>query len=38
MNCTENRELARTPPQSRPWISQTAEALEPSFGGDDVRH
>jgi hypothetical protein len=37
-NCAENSEPARTPPQSRPRISQTAEALEPRFGGDDMRH
>jgi hypothetical protein len=38
MNCAEKRELARTPPQSRHRISQTAEALEARFGGDDRRH
>jgi hypothetical protein len=37
-NFAENNELARTPPQSRPQISQTTEALEPIFGGDDMRH
>jgi hypothetical protein len=34
----KNRELARTPPQSRHRISQTAEALEARFGGDDMLH
>jgi hypothetical protein len=34
----KNSEPTRTPPKSRPRISQTAEALEPRFGGDDMRH
>jgi hypothetical protein len=38
MKCAENYEIARTPSQSRPRISQTAEALEPWFGGDYMRH
>jgi hypothetical protein len=38
MNCTEKCELARTPPQSHHRISQTAEALESRFGGDNKRH
>jgi hypothetical protein len=31
-------EQAETHPQSHPRISQTAEALEPRFGGDDMCH
>jgi hypothetical protein len=38
MNRAEKCELARTPPQSRHWISQTTEALEARFGGVDMRH
>jgi hypothetical protein len=38
MNCAEKRELARTPPQSRHRISQTAEAFETKFGGVDMDH
>jgi hypothetical protein len=38
MNYAKNSENPRTPPQSHPWISQTAEALEARFGGDDMHH
>jgi hypothetical protein len=35
---SRNLRTARTPPQSHALISQTAEALEPRFRGDDMRH
>jgi hypothetical protein len=38
MKYVEKCELARTPPQSRHRISQSAAALEARIGGDDKRH